>query len=343
MSLNIIIYDVGVPLPSTLNYNNLNKKKSYDSDRKCNKLADDLSEYKNVFDFCENFTGVIENFDKFSFVGQFDDDSCKVVKFWVYDRLFNLRTNNTNVSDINKIINKLNENINLDKIQKCTIFDFKYSKEVFYKMKSLYDYATNYKTIKDHLYGKNYICNKNLKDYIDKNYEIYINIKNNCNTSDRIHEEYCKVYEYIKEVFINEALPLSCKVRNIESEADEQEEFGESSREGMTQTLGSLSQGDKERSVFSGKSERGHDSVLTFEDHKPSVPITNIIVGVIFPLLGIFCIFFIFYKFTPFKSWLRTHLLKKKIIQYYEVEEYIQKNLNESYHTNGQHMRYHPL
>ncbi|SBS91698.1 hypothetical protein PMALA_033950, partial [Plasmodium malariae] len=47
--------------------------------------------------------------------------------------------------------------------------------------------------------------------------------------------------------------------------------------------------------------------------------------------------------FTPFKSWLKTFLLKKKIIQYNEDGQYIEGYLNESYSTGGHRMRYHPL
>ncbi|SCN45312.1 PIR protein [Plasmodium malariae] len=321
--------DVGLTLPSALNYKILDNKTAYYSDDKCNTLVDVLSEYNGVFDFCEKFIGIIENFNKLTIFGQFEDDSCITVKFWVYDRLFKLPINNTNVNDINKVILKLKENIDLDTIKECNIFNFTYSKEDFYIMKSLYDYATNYNTIKKYLYGKNYICKQNLKNYIDKNYEIYINVKDKCNSNDTRNDEYCTVYDYIKKVFINENSSLSCKVKHSEDDVSEKEHVTRRD-EGLSPTLSNLGKRDEKISGINAITEH----------EKNSVPFAKIIVGVVFPLLGFF---FILYKFTPFKSWLKTNLLKKKIIKDYEDEEYTQEPLNEYYSTRRRHVHYHPL
>ncbi|SBT86102.1 PIR protein [Plasmodium malariae] len=335
--------DLGLSLPSVLNYNNLNRKISYLSDTICGKLDEDLRDYEDIFGFCVNIKGVIEKFNELSFYGEFTNERCIVVKLWMYDRLFNLRIKDNKVNDINNIINKVKEMFNdNDPVKECKLFDSLYLKEDFYKMKSLYDYATNYKTIKGYLNDNSYICNKNLKDYINKNDELYINGKQKCEAPDTGNMEYCRVFEYFKEPYLNKNLPLSCKVKHEVAEVSEQEQYMTIEGEGPSAASGMLSQSNAERTEFIAVRRHPQTSILTTEDKKNAVPFSGVIMAVIFPLLGIF-IFFILYKFTPFKSRLNTHLFKKKIIEDYEDEEYIQEHLNESYHTNGNHIRYHPL
>ncbi|SBS96911.1 PIR Superfamily Protein, partial [Plasmodium malariae] len=276
---------------------------------------EDLSDYYDVFEFCENLTGIIKIFNNLSLSGQFQEDSCTIVKFWMYDRLFKLRNRKQSVNDdINKIILNLKENFN-DKVKECNLFDFPYVKEDFDKMKSVYDYATNYNTIENYLYDNNYICNKNLKSYISKNYEIYINMKNNCSTGGIKNMIYCKVLEKIKGVHIKENPPLSCEVKHLDGSNNRKDQYMAQTEEEPSKNL----------------------------EQKISVPFEDIIVAVIFPLLGIVFLFFTFYKFTPFKSWLKAHLLKKKINEDYEGEEYIDKYLNENYNKYGHHIHYDPL
>ncbi|SBT00479.1 PIR Superfamily Protein, partial [Plasmodium malariae] len=294
-----------------------NNYKSYTSDEICNKLGDNLKDYSGVFDFCENLKGINERFDNLSLYGELRNDPCTAVKFWMYSRLFNLPYKGKNGNDFNNIILKIKEIINEDdKIKKCNLFNFPYLKEDFEKMKNLYDYATNYDTIKRHIEDSTYICTQNMYDYIIKNDELYMNEKNKCKTQTAEKKDYCSVFEYIKDAYINERLPrLYCKVKSLETIVKAQEPY--------------ISQ---EEELSSGNLEQ-----------KRSVPFANIIVSVIFPLVGILFIFFILFKFTSFKSWLKTLLLKKKIIQYSEDEQYIEGYLNKSYRTGGHRMRYHPL
>ncbi|SBS95251.1 PIR Superfamily Protein [Plasmodium malariae] len=319
MSLNIIIVPIdglGISLPYTLNYNKLNNNKPYISDDICGKLDNELNNYDGVFEFCENYTGIFENFAKLSFTGQFNHDSCTIVKFWLYDRLFNLPFRDKKVNnDISEIILKLKENFNVpENVKICDLFNFPHLKEDFDKMKSVYDYATNYSTVETYLNDKSFICNQNLSNYINANYEIYINTKNSCNSDNIKNKKYCKVFDYIKGAHINENYPLSCKVKGLETIIDTEGHIVISM--------------EKESSAIS--------------EQKDSIPFSNIIMAVIFPLLGIFFFSFILYKFTTFKSWLKSHLLKKKIIQNYEDEEYMQEHLSESYRTDGHHIYYHP-
>ncbi|KAI4841352.1 hypothetical protein MKS88_000593 [Plasmodium brasilianum] len=290
----------GISLPSTINYNILDKKTSYYSDSICINLDGDLRDYEGIFDFCINIKGVNEKFNDLSFYGEFTDDRCVVVKFWLYDRLFNLRNKGQEVTNIENIITKIKTIINKDdEINKCNLFDFPYSKEDFDKMKSVYDYATNYSTVETYLKDKSFICNQNLSNYINGNYEIYISTKNSCNSADRKNIGYCKVFEHLKEPYIHENLQrLLCTVKSVETSVRMEEHLELSRVEGPPETL----------------------------ELKHSLPFSNIIMA-----------------FTPFKSWLKSHLLKKKIIQFYEDEEYIQEHLNKNYRTDRRHIRYYPL
>ncbi|SBT86374.1 PIR protein [Plasmodium malariae] len=309
--------DLGLSLPSTVNYDILNKKKDYESSVICDTLEGELSDYKDVFEFCENYTGIIKYFKKLSFSGEFANYPCIVVKFWLYDRLFNLRNKRQEVTNIENIISKIKAIIKVDdKIEGCNLFDLPYSKEDFDIMKSLYDYATNYSTITAYLRDNSYICNQYLKDYINTNDEIYINKNNNCNYGNKGNIGYCKVFEYLKDPYIKLDLStLSCRVKGSEASVPMERHHELPREEGPPENL----------------------------KQKHSLPFSNIIMAVIFPLLGIFFFLFILCKFTPFKSWLKSHLLKKKIIQFYEDEEYIQEHLNKNYRTDRRHICYHPL
>lgn len=206
-----------------------------------------------------------------SFTGQFKHDSCTIVKFWLYDRLFNLPLRDKKVNnDISEIIPKIKTIIKKDnEIEGCDLFNFPHLKEDFDKMKSVYDYATNYSTVETYLKDKSFICNQNLSNYINGNYEIYISTKNSCNSADRKNIGYCKVFEYLKEPYIHENLQrLLCTVKSLETSVRMEEHLELSREEGPPETL----------------------------KQKYSLPFSNIIMAVIFPLLGIFFFLFILCK-----------------------------------------------
>ncbi|SBS99829.1 PIR Superfamily Protein, partial [Plasmodium malariae] len=210
-------------VPSKINYTYLdNNYKSYNSDKICNNLGENLKDYSGVFEFCEILKGINERFDNLSLYGELGNNPCTVVKFWMYSRLFNLHYKGKNGNDFNNIILKIKEIINEDdKIKKCNLFDFPYLKEDFEKMKNLYDYATNYDTIKRHIEDNTYMCTKNMYDYIIKNDELYVTEKDKCKTQTAEKKDYCSIFEYI-----NESLPrLKCNVKSLETIVNAQESY----------------------------------------------------------------------------------------------------------------------
>ncbi|SBT55592.1 PIR Superfamily Protein [Plasmodium ovale wallikeri] len=82
--------------------------------------------------------------------------------------------------------------------------------------------------------------------------------------------------------------------------------------------------------------------------HQSSFSLSPVIQTLFFSALGISLLFLLSYKFTPFGKWIRSVLLRKNSIKYYETEEGTQDILSHTYnHTNidtediTHNMRYH--
>ncbi|CAI7722586.1 PIR protein [Plasmodium vivax] len=197
-------------LPSRINYDRLNKNYGkYANDVKCDTLRDELKEafpeilrnYTNMQKFCETFIDILSSFDTLKFHGPFDDNKCIIVKYWMYDKLFNYIKNEYVITDMSRFLDILSSiwkgyitdtNCNLDDAHM-------YSDETFNKIKDLFDYAQDYDTINRAIKLTNKECSDEYMRYLEKGVQTYNAIKQDCpNTSDK---HYCVQFRKLKNIY----------------------------------------------------------------------------------------------------------------------------------------------
>ncbi|SBS89373.1 PIR Superfamily Protein [Plasmodium ovale curtisi] len=294
-------------LTSTNCYNYLdNIYKNRGNKDKCEKLKNDFQRYPQIYDFCMSLTGNLGNFDKLKSDGLFDGDRCRYLNLWINDRLIGMRLD-TKSMDYTSIIGKI-----------IILFtDFKmYEKNCYYdfhlidgkdytKVRKLYNYIMDYGIIKFYANGEyNYECNTKNVDYIKDGVNAYNDIKRDCAQNNQKY--YCiAMRDFEKVNNKDDLLKLQCKKIKSEfpSEIERTDQLRQGQRtfQGAYHSAGSQVQGNRMES----ETPDSH-ALSTFE----------IVMSLFFPFLGLFAIFFILYKFTPFGSWLDSNVLKKKKISH---------------------------
>ncbi|KMZ89789.1 hypothetical protein PVMG_06057 [Plasmodium vivax Mauritania I] len=177
-------------LPSVANYRHIDTHYYYllgDTD-KCEDLERDLNkDFEGVEDFCMRTTGILNNFDKLNFNTDIDKDKCEIVNYWVYNYLFN-RIKKKDKRDPFEILARilifrkeiLESSEGGDKTEKCVIREELNDKNNFKKMKILFDYITDYKTIKLNIDKDDFACSTPYKNYINKGVSTYNSVKAEC-------------------------------------------------------------------------------------------------------------------------------------------------------------------
>lgn len=270
-------------LPSIKNYDSLDSSYSLHGDiNKCNKLQQDLEQYQGIKKFCLNFTGIFSKFNNLSLFGPFDSDHCTIVKYWMYDRLFNDILKENKHGNIASIIVKLIPIWKYyDKDAKCDIVNNSTLKDDFNKMKKLYDYITNYTTIHMYLMNKSFICKEYYRKYSDEINLLYKQIKNNCQTSNHLN---CYMFKIIERTYNSQNVEeLRCdKVLTNTVNFSDQIEMSESSPRRESEIYS-----ESGRSLLAGSA--GIRGV-------PSWSVSDIVIVLVFPLFSILIIIFILYK-----------------------------------------------
>ncbi|SBT33401.1 PIR Superfamily Protein [Plasmodium ovale wallikeri] len=306
-------------LPSIKNYDILDSSYSEHGDiSKCNKLQHDLEQYQGIKKFCLNFTGIFSQINNLSLFGPFDSDHCTIVKYWMYDRLFNEILKENIHGNIASIIGKLIPIWkHYDKDAKCDIISNSTVKDDFNKMKKLYDYITNYTTIHMYLMKKSFKCNEYYRKYSDEINLLYNQIKSNCLTSNHIN---CYMFKIIEKTYNSQNVKeLRCdKVLTNTVNSSDQIEMSGSLPPGRENVIDSESR----RSLLAGSPDiRGVSSQS----------VSDIVIILVFPLFSILIIIFILYKFTPFGPWFRNHLIRKKISEHNIYNEETNESLENTY------------
>ncbi|KNA01598.1 hypothetical protein PVNG_06379 [Plasmodium vivax North Korean] len=160
--------------------NNDTYKISQNSDEECEQIYQMLSgEYNNFKNFCMNLNRILQNYDILSFPDTLNDDKCTIINLWTYDHIYNKMSDHTKKQEFDEIIPIVGSiwNNYLGALSGCHMYIDRISKKEFNDMKNLYDYVKNYENIALHLKDKDYICKKNLKNYIDGIQDIYLRSK----------------------------------------------------------------------------------------------------------------------------------------------------------------------
>ncbi|SCO72984.1 VIR protein [Plasmodium vivax] len=271
---------------------------------------------------------VIEN------IGYTHEDRCSNLTYWTYDILMNTYNTNKNVIIENNIISELNNaifrvNQELKKDKNCTYYiDGIFSE--WNEEKNLHDYFENYSTFIQNISNKakketycQYI------DYISNLYKKYMKICCTCySRPEYVCEEHCpKFFKCNRKFFTIDLLnKLECK--DNESLQKEKENF-----ESLFIDLDVIRKSQLVAMNFY--------KILTQDYFYRFVFST-------FILLGIFFIFFIFYKFTPNGFKLNKNRSKKKQNNYHnnggnrkELLEYEKKTINGNANKKRLRIAYH--
>ncbi|SBT73819.1 PIR protein [Plasmodium ovale] len=309
---------------------------------KCEKLKNDFQTYPQIYDFCRSLTGNLDNFDKLKSDGLFGDDRCRYLNFWINDRLIGMGLDMKS-RDFPRIIGKIIDLFTDFKMyEKNCNYDFYHiHSDDYKKMRKLYNYIMDYEIIKYYTNGENnYECNTKNVDYIKDGINAYNDIKRDCEQNNQKY--YCiAMRDFEKLGNKDDLLKLQCKKIKSEFPSEgahkDQLQQGQHDSQGAYHSEGLHVQGNRMESETSDS-----HSLSAFE----------IVMSLFFPFLGLICIFFILYKFTPFGSWLNSNVLRKKKISHNlheddEVAEYILDNayshMNTPYQSNLHQVGYNPI
>lgn len=218
--------DETLHLTARINYSTLDKGFNYkDEDRKCNELQRDLENRDGVKDFCIKLTGNLKNYDRLNIYGPFDNDTCTVLNFWMYNNFFNKITKDDDTQKIITFYSKLYKYWeSAISREKCDIHTYLNVKANFNDLKKLYDYATNYESLKLYMAGKNNVCTENFKQYIDGMHELIKNAQSKCDSESH---DYCFLLNYIKKKYtIQTLLELRCVIQGANTKAHVSQDQG---------------------------------------------------------------------------------------------------------------------
>ncbi|SBS95024.1 PIR Superfamily Protein [Plasmodium ovale curtisi] len=193
------------------------------------------------------------------------------------------------------------------------------NEEEFKELNIVHDFLVNYDSIKFYLSAHNYDCTAKYKEYVDSHYDAYVKLKEKCKENEE--KAYCKMFKDFEQKKNYENLEkLTCHGK-----------------------MPPLSVKDKksELSLYGGQDEDLKEEMHTGTTSPSSV--TDNMMSTYFPILGIFSTFFLLYSFTPFRSWLRNFLSKKKNIRHginEDTSDEFFENVYEPSDTNSQYNRH---
>ncbi|SBT74075.1 PIR protein [Plasmodium ovale] len=302
---------------SIFNYDRLDKYyKSHGNDEICRGVEEKLTNYHEIKKFCMNLTGIFKKYDELSLLNTSDDDHCTIVKYWIYDRLFNKifdESKENKISDIIPVLISIRDKY--PKVKECDLFNYPTNKDDFNIIKKLYDYATDYNTVSLYLVTKGNICRENMNTYANDNDELYKKVKLECEIPNP-NKAYCHIFNNMHKGKIKENLSKKLICLRVESQDSvvpgQSEDVGDDHVEYVEVQDGAHVGMRVANSQSSGTVE--HPSPSTSKE-ETSVQSSASIITIVLPLLGIILIFFILNKFTPFGTWLRVHVLKDKSIK----------------------------
>lgn len=278
-------------LPSVLNNKHLNNsdyKKLYSSEGKCDTLIDQLEKYEEIREFCLYLTGILSKFNtKRPFWGLFQNHNCIIVKYWMFDNLYNGTIQNNKIYEI---LGKLIKIWNEYGAKNCDFIKDVSTKDNFQKMKKLYYYASNYETIQMYINDNHGKCHSNVKKYIDEMDKLYNEVKDDCKNPK---SNYCNILNDINSVYTTEdkLSKLKCIVVPV-TELPTREEENVGGFQARTNSDGRL----MSHGTFNLSGEDSEDFSLGPEASRDSISPSSTIVASTIPVLGILVAFFTLYK-----------------------------------------------
>ncbi|SBS80932.1 PIR Superfamily Protein [Plasmodium ovale curtisi] len=255
--------------------------------------------------------------------------------YWMGDKVINNLGDSVSFRDVMFTLKAVKTKCDELKPYSENIFDI--TTEQFKKLKKIYDYFENYNTIFQKIGYSSTDCTLELKKHVEDSYQNYNIVKAEC--AGKVNEQYCKMFQELEHNNQNiELKELTCNGTKDPTASAEDENV--QYRELQSHETGP--QGSQLRSGFEG----GIQDRSIQGGHIPNNSSFDNVMPIFFPILGIFCVFFILYKFTPFGTWLDVKLLGKKVIQYdidREKTEELLENTYEFSSTNKKNKEHHVL
>ncbi|SBS91880.1 PIR protein [Plasmodium ovale] len=243
------------------------------------------------------------------------------VYYWVSEKLHKNTKHHSSFEGVIGILNTVKNKFD-KKDYDDAFFDITLQESM--DLKKIYDYSENYVIIEKKV-RESSECTKEYIQYIKESIEKYNEAKSLCEIQKG--KAFCKIFDSIRKKYENDKLS-KLKYDNCKPKED-----SNALQADQLQNLqhGDRGQGDVARGDFSHA--RGDETDSVSEGNNLSNQDSGVPSAVIFPILGVFLVSFVLYKFTPFGQWSRTHLHRKNITKGEESDEFSGETLTNSFET----------
>ncbi|SBT73551.1 PIR protein [Plasmodium ovale] len=269
--------------------------------------------YPEVRELCENFAGIMKTLTDKSSDENYITERCKFLNFWLYDKIS---------KNFSKYMNSIfNENIVWPFISgwgeiNTTFLNhycrFRYEHEMpiddLNDYKEFYDYIKNQENIDPTGFTDMKECNK-YYSYVSYINNIYERNKKKC--CDVPNSTCIRFYFDCNEKYVPQKLM-------DQFDCDTYQRINEPSLGPEADTL------VQETETYQSPSRSRDTNGLNSDT--PATPASKAAMSVAFPMIGIFFIYSLIHKFTPFGSWLHNKVLGKKVKLTNELQDEYDQN-----------------
>ncbi|SBS89546.1 PIR Superfamily Protein [Plasmodium ovale curtisi] len=230
-----------------------------------------------------NITKILNVICDTSFKNKGDDctERCQYLFFWLGEILFGEFEDAKKFPQIINVLDSLFKRESSSSKCSCNFSYEDINKDHFNDIKSAYFYFKDYTELQQKINFYKKSCDNDYKTYVDNSSKKYSNVYDTCEKGSDVH---CTLLKKLVPNFLGGKLStLSCDVVDGDIELEDPEEADDMLEE---------------------------DSEFLKEENAIT---SAILTSILLPLLGI--VFFLLYKFTPFGWWIRSYLIRNKIIQ----------------------------
>ncbi|CAI7723986.1 Plasmodium vivax Vir protein, putative [Plasmodium vivax] len=291
-------------LPSRFNYEKLEGYSELGLKTQCSELKKDMDFVTDFYNICMNITGVLDFLEYLSFNILFDKNKCTIFALWMYDYLIKNFNDGHEYKKTKAVINKMNPLfLKYSKKIGCEIPSYINIEKHVDNLKTLYDYATNYDTLLQHIINNEYKCSEDFSNYIEGKVKLIKEVMIDCDHSSQKH---CEVYKKIFGQSIDEKFStLQCtKVgsQQINKILDAKLERQSTQEENVEISV--LAPLDSINPKGISHVQETEVQIATNE-----IPSTNInVMRTTLPVVGSAFTMSLLYRFTPVGSWISNRL-----------------------------------
>ncbi|SBS92553.1 PIR protein [Plasmodium ovale] len=293
--------DILLKLPAHKIYDEFNESRD---DNYCNTYFQEAlnleRNYPEVRELCVNFAGIMKRLTNYSSNKSYITERCKLLNFWLYHKIS---------KNFSKYMNDIfNDDIvwaftdGWDQINATLLNNYCSSR---YEPKIRIDDLNDYKEFYDYIKNQENIYPTGFTDMKECNkYYSYVSYINNI--YERNKKKCCDVQNSTCNMFY-----FDCSEKYVPQKlmdqfnCDTYQRINEPSSGHEGDTLAQENEADQSPS-------RSRDTNSLNSD-TPATPVSKAAMSVAFPMIGIFFIYPLIHKFTPFGSWLQNKVLRKKV------------------------------